>query len=361
MDEVEPHFLNQDDIYELQYMLAMVDAMEKPKIKILLTYLIYPLAMATYFKKALQHRDDVDLKVAGTYTGSWIPWNGGMNLPNKYAIPPDIPLPFSPSVNEYNYEIIKAQLGDWVPDLIIQIDAGFHFKYKPSDGMVVTVGTDPHVLNDFYDVPRKYSDKFFNMQKVYSKAGDIYLPYAYSKYDVYPEEKLVDKVLWGERDTDGNVSRYIENLYKDTDACLIGLQYTHVPRLQWIEELRKRGVSILAENGPVFDEARNMYNRARIGLNWSSMDDLNCRWFELPAFKICSVSNYVPDAHLFMEPDKDYLEFTTLPEAIEKVMWAKEHPQEAQEIAQSGYNKILLHTFDQRVDQLLKECGFVTN
>ena len=59
------------------------------KIKVLLTYLVYPLAMATYFKKALEHREDVDLKVAGIYTGSWIPWNNGMNLPEKYAIPLD--------------------------------------------------------------------------------------------------------------------------------------------------------------------------------------------------------------------------------------------------------------------------------
>lgn len=313
------------------------------KIKVLLTYIVFPLAMATYFKKALQHRDDVDLKIAGPYTGTFIPWLNGMNVSPKYAIPPDIPLPFRPDIGEYNYEIIKAQLGEWIPDLIVQIDAGLHFKYKPSDGMVVTIGTDPHVLNDFYDIPRKYSDKFFNMQKVYSRPGDLYLPYAYNKYDVYPESMTDETGI---------------EQPKDVDAALIGLQYTHVPRVQWIEELRKRGVSVLTENGPIFDEARALYNRARIGLNWSSMEDLNCRWFELPAMKLCAVNNYVPDAHLFMEPDVDYLEFTTLDEAIEKVMWAKNNPNKAKEIAEHGYNKILPHTFDNRIETMLKECGF---
>lgn len=122
------------------------------KLKVLLVYIVYPLAMGTYFRSALEHREDVDLRVAGIYTGSWIPWKGGMSLPIKYAKPPDYVLPLSLGSNEYNYEMIMAQIGDWKPDLVIQVDAGFHAKYKPSQGVVVTVGTDPHVLNDFYDV-----------------------------------------------------------------------------------------------------------------------------------------------------------------------------------------------------------------
>src|SRR5512138_3280730 len=207
------------------------------KLKILLHYIVYPLAMATYFKKALQHRADIDLKVVGPYTGQWIPWTNeqnpnGMTLPKKYDEIPDIPVPFAPTVGDYNYEIVQAQLGDWKPDLIIQIDAGLHFKYKPSDGMVVTVGTDPHVLNDWYDEPRGSSDKFFNMQECYSKKGDIYLPYAFSKYDFYPES------TWYERDVNGG---YIEHEpIKDVDAVLVGNIYAE--RVQWVNELRKRDI-----------------------------------------------------------------------------------------------------------------------
>lgn len=321
------------------------------KIKVLLTYMVYPLAMATYFKKALHHRDDVDLKVAGTYTGSYIPWNHGMNLPEKYAIPPDVPLPLSMHTNEYPYELVKAQLGEWKPDLVIQVDAGYHAKYKPSDGMVVTVGTDPHVLNDWYDVPRKYSDKFFNMQACYSKDGDIYLPYAYSKYDVYP--MIMDFHNYPE----GVHGITKQEPIKDVDAALLGLQYEK--RVEWISRLRQSGVTVLAENGPILDEARAIYNRAKIGLNWSTMDDLNCRAFELPAFKICPVMNYVPDIHRFLTPDVDYLQFATMDEAVEKVLWAKSNPDRAKEIAEHGYQTILPHTYDERVTQILKETGFV--
>ena len=204
-------------------------------LKVLLLYIAYPLAMGTYFRRALERRTDVDLKVTGVYTGSWIPWMGGMELPQKYAKPIDIPLPFPPSIGEVNYDLVKAQLGNWKPDIIINVDAGLHWKYKPSEGYVVTVATDPHVLD--YSTPRSYSDKFFNMQKCYSKSGDVYLPYAYDPTVHY---------------------RTLETR-KDTDAVLGGMPYEN--RVQWVNELRKRGVSVLFENRSVFDEYREMNNR----------------------------------------------------------------------------------------------------
>lgn len=305
------------------------------KIKVLLHYIVYPMAIATYFRKAFEHREDVDLKVVGPYTGNWMPWLGGMTVPMKYAKPPDVTVPFDNNIREYNYEIVQGQLGDWKPDLIVQIDANLHFKYKPVSGMVATIGTDPHVLNDFYDVPRKYSDKFFNMQAYYSKPGDIYLPYAYSQYDHFPDDTVS----------------------KDTDAVLIGMPYEN--RVQWVNELRNRGVSVIFENGPVFDEARQLYNRGRIGLSWSSMDDLIARVFELPAMKLAPVVNIVPDISKFFEQGIDYEGFTTLPEAVERVVWLREHPVQMQEMAEVAYKNVQGQHYDARVEQVLKECGFI--
>jgi len=311
------------------------------KIKVLLLYIIYPLAIGSYYRKALEHRDDVDLKVAGIYTSNWMPWLGGMNVPMKYAIPPDISLPFSPDVREVNYEIVKPHLGDWIPDIIINVDANLHWKYKPTDGYIVTVGTDPHVLNDFYDVPRAYSDKFFNMQLYYSKSGDIYLPYAYSSYDHYPI----------------HIDGLEDGTWKDKDAVLIGMPYEN--RVQWINELRKRGISVIFENGPIFDEARVLYNRGRIGLNWSTLQDLNARCFELPAMKLAPVINLVPDAGLFFEQGIHYAGFTNLQEAVERVVWLKEHPHELDEMANAAYRNVQGQTYDSRVQKILKESGFV--
>lgn len=319
------------------------------KLKVLLTYIVYPLAMGTYFKKALEYRDDIDLRVAGPYTGSWIPWQGGMSLPAKYAVPPDYPMPLSLHINEYNYEMLKPMMGEWIPDLIIQIDAGFHAKYKPVDGMVVTVATDPHAIPpEFYDVPRTYSDKFFNMQAVYSKKGDLYLPYAYSRHDFYPNDL---EVLASSTDPRG----YKET--KDVDAVLIGMPYEQ--RIQWVDELRKRGVNVIFENGPILDEARASYNRGAIGLNWSSMDDLNCRAFELPAMKLYPVMNWVTDMN---KKGFEFIEhcgiFHALPDAIEQVMWALENPDKARSQSELAYQGVVSHTYDRRVSQILTECGF---
>jgi hypothetical protein len=312
------------------------------KIRVLLLYLAYPFALASYFREALENRPDVDLKITGVYTGAWIPWMGGMELSKKYVKPIDIPLPFNPSIGEVNYDLVKAQLGDWKPDIIINVDAGLHWKYKPSDGYVVTVATDPHVLN--YDVPRKYSDKFFNMQKVYSQRGDIYLPYAYSQYDHFAMDRAY-KYINGE-----------QYLSRDIDAVLGGMPYEN--RVNWVMNLRNRGISVLFENGPVFDEYRELNNRAHIGLNWSSMDDLNARVFELPAMGLAPVMNYVSDIHEFMAPNSHYLEFTNMNEAIEQVMWLKSHPVECQELADRAYRNIQGQTYDARIEQIFTECGF---
>lgn len=340
--DIEPEEVKEitlEDVEELQMMLAQVDAEEealsrrKDKIKVLLLYIVYPLAMGTYFRRALERRADVDLKVAGIYTGAWIPWLGGMELPQKYAKPIDIPLPFSPNVGEVNYELVKAQLGDWKPDIIVNVDAGLHWKYKPMEGFVATVGTDPHVLNDFYDVPRKYSDLFFNMQLSYSRGADFYLPYAY----------------------DPTVHFKDESVEKDSDAVLIGMPYTHVPRVEWVNTLRSKGLSVLFENGPVFDEYREMNNRARIGLNWSSMDDLNARAYELPAMGLAPVMNVVSDLE---RSGIECATFVTLPEAVEAVMFLKENENKRKELAELAYRSVQGQTYDARISQIFKMAGF---
>jgi len=315
------------------------------KIKVLCLSLWYPLSMSRYFEKALRHRYDVELITTGVYTGSWIPWLGGMNVPEKYAIPPDLPLPFRNDIGQINYDLIRAMLpAGWVPDITLCIDAGIHWKYKPPEGLVVHIATDPHALN--YDYQRSISDKFFNMQACYSQQGDIYLPYAYSQYDHYPMWEVPEQAT----------SYYPDRqVIKDTDAVLIGMPYAH--RVQWVDELRKRGVSVIFENGPIFDEARALYNRGRIGLNWSSLNDLNARAFEIPAMKLYPVVNFVPD----MERHESlyyHSTFQDLNEAIEMVMYAKEHPEETKELAEKAYQAIQGQTYDARISQLLDECGF---
>lgn len=314
------------------------------KIKVLCLSLWYPLSISRYFEKALRHNPNLDVKTAGVYTAEWIPWMGGMTVDKKYAIPPDIILPFPPSIQKINYETVQAQLGDWIPDIVLCIDAGISWKYKPTHGIVAHIATDPHVLD--YDHQRSISDKFFNMQLCYSKAGDIYLPYAYSIYDHYPNPILASSTdLRGYKEPE-----------KDTDCVLIGMPYEQ--RTQWINQLRAKGLSVIFENGPIFDEARVAYNRGRIGLNWSSLNDLNARAFEIPAMRLAPVMNVVSDASRFFDAGVHYKSFTGLQEATEAVMWLKDHPEECQKMAEDAYKNVQGQTYDARIDLLLEECGF---
>src|SRR5512139_1218064 len=115
------------------------------KINVLMLAIHYPLSMSRYFEKALRHNDLLDVKTVGPYTGAWIPWSNaqnptGMNLPMKYAIPPDIPLPFTPDVGRINYEYVHTLLNGWEPDIVLTIDAGICWADKPKYGVVAHVG-----------------------------------------------------------------------------------------------------------------------------------------------------------------------------------------------------------------------------
>lgn len=331
----------------------VVSYKQTSRVKVLFLSIYFPLFMGKYFDKAFRRNPDIDFISCGPFTGDWIPWLGGIRLPVKYANPPDICLPFAPNVGTVSYDFVKAQLPTgWTPDLVISCDAGINWTSKPQDGYVATIGTDPHALD--YTHARRISDKFFNMQLCYSQPHDVYLPYAYDPMVHYPEDETVSLFSVREHKDPLPMGGVFP---KDTDAVLIGMPYEN--RIQWVNELRKHGVSVLFENAPVFDEYRELANRARIGLNWSSLNDLNARAFETPAFGLCPVMNRVPDLGLFFEEDKDYLGFDSLPEAVEKVLWAKNNPKEIEKISKHAHQTVLPHSYDNRVNTILKECGFI--
>lgn len=295
--------------------------------RVVLSSLWYPMSISRFYEAALRRRDDVELFTVGPYSGTWIPWAGGMNLLPKYAIQPDLPLPMGPHQTRVPISFIEKQL-PFEPDIWIQVDAGYHFMGKPTHGKNVIVGTDPHCLD--YDYQRTLADTFYCMQACYAKPGDVYLPYAYDPAAHYPEDQP-----------------------RNYDAVLLGLHYENRDRL--VNELRKRGVNVLYDLGPSFDEARALYNQAPIALAWSSRDDLIARVFEGLAMGRLVVTNRVPDLPKFFEENVDLAVFSSLGEAVEKVMILLENPERAKVMAESGRIAVKPHTWDARVEQILNE------
>jgi hypothetical protein len=303
-------------------------------IKILFAALNYPLSMSSYLREALEHRSDVELWTTGPFFNDWLPWGTwgkGMHLPMKYVRPVDFALPTS--LNYPNWSVVKSQL-PWRPDLVLQIDANFHFSDKP-DCFTATVATDPHCLQ--YNVPRAYSDKFFNMQKFYSQPNDIYLPYAFSPRIHYPDPTVT----------------------VDSDACLVGVHYPE--RNALVKMLRDKKLNIIYELGPIFDEYRQLNCRAKIGLNWSSQKDICARVLEIMGMKRIPVINRVPDlSEMGLVENIHYLGFDGLRDACEKVDYALSHPEESAIIAENAYQKVWKEdTWDLRAEQILKDCGLI--
>jgi hypothetical protein len=150
------------------------------------------------------------------------------------------------------------------------------------------------------------------------------------------------------------VHYYDPEIQKDTDCVLGGMPYDN--RVMWINELQKRGVSVLFENGPIMDEYRQMNNRARIGLNWSSLDDLNARAFELAAMKLAPVMNVVPDLEA---AGIECATFRNMAEAIDATMFLKENDNKRVELAENAYRSVQGQTYHARIEQILKAGGFI--
>lgn len=295
-------------------------------LKVVLSGIFYPVAILRYFEAALRRRPDVELFAAGPYTGTWIPWAGGMHLPQRYAAAPDLALPQSVLASPLPVSVVESRL-PWRPDLWLQVDAGWHLRGRPAHGRNVIVATDPHVLN--YDAQRGYADTFYCMQTPYIKPGDEYLPYAYDPVWHAPEEQT-----------------------RNYDACLLGLHYPQRDAL--VQSLRANGASVCYDLGPSYDEARALYNQAPVGLNWSSLQDLTARVFELLGMRRLAVVNRVPDLERFFEDGRDLVVFDDLQDAMDKAMYCLRHPNDVVGIAESGHHAVQEHTWDARVSRILE-------
>lgn len=296
--------------------------------RVVLSGIFYPMAIIRYFEAALKRHPDVELHTAGPYTGSSIPWNGGMNLLPKYAKPPDTPTSLYAQSQPVPLPIgfIEQKL-PWQPDIWIQVDAGWHLRGRPRKAKNIIIGTDPHVLD--YRFQRQFADTFYCMQSPYIQDGDEYLPYAYDPVWHTPEKQP-----------------------QMFDACLLGLHYHNRDRL--VSQLRARGMTVNYDLGPCFDEARTLYNQAPIGLNWSSKLDLTARVFELLAMGRLAIVNDVPDLERFFENGKHLISFGTVEKAVEKAAYYLDNPGERWAIMEAGMEAVQGHSWDDRIEEILE-------
>lgn len=311
--------------------LKPMSKIKNEKIRVCLSFLVYPFSMATFFWRAFERREDIELFVLGPFTDNHIPWANGMKLPRKYVKVPDLALP--PSLYMPPYSIVKSAL-PWKPDLLLQIDAGFHFSTKPEAEIVAHIQTDPHVLKDFYKVPIEYSDYNFCMQDFYRDGNEILLPYAYDPEIHFHEDR--------------------EKIY---DACLIGLHYEH--RNALVKRLKDRGLNVYYSIGEIYDQYREKYNQSKIALSWSSKYDLPARAWEAWGMGLPLVINRVPDLKLFANEGEHYLGFDTVDEADQQVMTLLTDKKFRDNLAKQGHENAKSETYDKRIQIILETIGLI--
>lgn len=305
------------------------------QVNIVLSGIYYPMAILRYFERALKRRDDIQLLTIGPYTANWIPWDGGMYLPEKYALPPDIPLPYQPGQTSMpaGLAVAKVRERDFQPDLWIEVNAAFRFS-GPLLGTRAVIATDPHAWN--YAADRGEAHYLFNMQRHYAEPMDIYLPYAYDPEAHSPAPEAVNK---------------------DVDVQFVGVLYGH--RKDAFDRMRAAGIHVKATTGPIFDEARELMWKSRVGFNWSSLKDLNARVFELLAMGIPSVQNWVPDIEEFFENGKHMIMTDSLDPgwmAFQVQALLNDYDLQ-QELIKNGLEAVQPHTYDARIEYLLDVVG----
>lgn len=311
------------------------------RIRIALTYIAYPVAMGRYFHEAMIQNTNIEVWMAGPFTGQNIPWVSTetglpMILPKKYVLKPNHPLPIPARGPTISYPMLEIEK-PWEPDLWIEVNGGLSGTGKPTSAPLAMVLSDPHVLGGFYAEQRQRADYIFNMQTPYMVPGDIHLPYAYSKRWHTPTEIPFEE--------------------REYDAALIGLQYKQ--RTDLVDRLRAEGLNVFYDLGPAYDDARDIYHNSRIGLNWSSLEDTNARCFELMALGITPVMNQVTDLMRMFSTGNEYAGFITEGEAVNKTLGALEDPETAIALAEMAQEAVRPHTWDARVQSILEETGTI--
>jgi predicted TPR repeat methyltransferase len=295
-----------------------------------------PLTVGRMFKSALRQLSANFVSI-GWFGGEKIGWP----TERSYEDAIDVPDIIVDKANFYKASQIVGRVEALTgarPDVVLQIDGDIHVcnDLGYQDIRFVTIATDPHMESLTYGHAARCSPWFYSMQSPYMGLfGDKtrFLPYAYD-----PEIHFLET---------GVEKRY--------DVCCIGFQF--IQRVEMGNRLRKLGLNVRFENGPILDEYRRIINESWICFNLSAKDDLNMRVFETLACGTLLVSNVTTDMGRFFREGVDYVSYRTDDEAADKIVHYLGHRDELAVIAQSGHRAVQGHTYASRLLEIFGEIG----
>lgn len=285
--------------------------------KILVSCVHFAVSSGRHITRALR-RLGHDVRTIGPAPGNHI-W--GTRVRPEYIWEPDVSVG-----GDGGWYIDPA----WVPDLVVTADSGWTIK-PIWDCAHVCWGCDNHVRAYEFDGVR--FDALFVAHTWGLRMGEPnvhWLPPAYE-----PEDHF-----------DAHTER-------DVDVALVGVMYE--ARVALAAALHAAGLNVLAGTGPIYDDYRALYNRAKISLVAPIMQDVPHRFLETLAMGCCVLASEMRDAaKLGFVPAVDYWTFTDAESLVREARWLLSSG-EWRHVAKRGQRKALAggHTWEDRARRML--------
>lgn len=240
-------------------------------------------------------------------------------------------VPFSEVAKEYDVIFLLENYDQtgWVPDLS---------SYKQ---LKIQWTIDCHCFH----IPTHVS---------FSKSSKINIHLNSSEQYMHHFNGACDKAYWFPNAYPDDLIDYNPDIKKSFDVGFCGSMIADRPYWTSLLEIRygnrfKKDVFILGKD---MVDAINSY---KIATNKSCSDDLNYRTFETLGAKTFLLTNKVPNIHKIFKDGEHCVMYDTIDEMITKIDYYLEHMDEANKIAESGYNHVKAnHTYVQRAKMLLE-------
>lgn len=225
-------------------------------------------------------------------------------------------------------EHLAAIVSEFRPEVIFQGDHStplIHAGIEEFDVPKVWYSIDTHLHHAWHTHYATLFDKVFVAQK--NMLGKISKRQPQARWLPPFSQRTAEFTPWAQR---------------DRDIAFVGtLDLVRNPeRVRFFDSLREKGILIHLATGAYLP----VYQSSRIVVNQAVKDDLNLRVFEAMGCGCLLVTERITHSlHELFDEDRDYLAYApgNVDDCAEKIVWALEHPAQAEIIARRGYAKVV--------------------
>ena len=284
--------------------------------KILLSYIHYPICSGRYVKDALQ-RLGHDVKSVGYSTGDKI-W--GMKVSARHTHNAD--------------GQVTTGFPNWTPDIIIVMESAWAYHHPIyADVPHVIYGMDNHV-RDYRQAGINHYFLAHNAPSIMDMSADdvTWLPCGYDPIAFKPSPIPFEERAF--------------------DVALVGVMYD--ARIELLNKMEEAGLTVARYTGLLYDEYASVYHNSRFALNVSAKNDLNQRIFETAALGCIVLTDSVADLENIDYDGVQVMQYKTDKEAIGLVKTRSSSSSLAHHNGKFDLGWLDAHTWDKRASVIIE-------